>query len=123
MDKEGNPDYSKRIARKRYLSEYKGAKMGNVWTDIGPMQENDEEFMGYSTQKPPELMARIIECSTNPGDLVFDPFCGCASLLTAAEDLKRGWAGCDLSPKAVELLIERIVGPQGHDPLGATSRT
>ena len=109
VDKDGNPDYSKRVRRKRYLSDYKGAKMGNVWTDIGPMQEGDEEFMGYSTQKPPKLMARIIECSTNEGDLVFDPFCGCASLLTAAEDLKRGWAGCDLSPKAVELLIERIV--------------
>ena len=83
--------------------------MGNVWTDIGPMQEGDEEFMNYSTQKPPELMARIIECSTSEGDLVFDPFCGCASLLTAAEDLQRGWAGCDLSPKAVRLLVERIV--------------
>ena len=109
VDKHGNPAYDKRVRRKRYLSQYKGAVMGNVWTDIGPLQESDEEFMGYSTQKPPELMQRIIECSTNEGDLVFDPFCGCASLLTAAEDFSRDWAGCDLSKKAVRLLKERIV--------------
>lgn len=109
LNKDGSPAYEKRIAKKRYLSEYKGAVMGNVWTDIGPLQKGDEEFMNYSTQKPPKLMHRIIECSTDVGDLVFDPFCGCASLLVAAEDLQRRWAGCDVSEKAVDLLIERIV--------------
>ena len=109
INKDGSPAYEKRIRRKRYLSDYKGAVIGNVWTDIGPLQKGDEEFMDYSTQKPPELMHRIIKCSTDKGDLVFDPFCGCASLLVAAEDLQRGWAGCDVSEKAVKLLIERIV--------------
>ena len=109
VNKDGSPAYEKRIARKRYLSDHKGAKLGNVWKDIGPLQEGDEEFMNYSTQKPPGLMHRIIECSTDVGDLVFDPFCGCASLLVAAEDLQRGWAGCDISEKAVDLLVKRIV--------------
>lgn len=109
VDRHGNPAYEKRIRRKHYLSQYKGAVMGNVWIDIGPMQEGEEEFMNYSTQKPPKLMARIIECSTSEGDLVFDPFCGCASMLVAAEDLQRGWAGCDVSEKAVDLLVKRIV--------------
>ena len=109
VDENGDPAYDRRIEKKGYLSKYKGAPIGNVWTDIPPLQEGDEEFMGYSTQKPPDLMARIIKCSTRPGDLVFDPFCGCASLLTAAEDLGRAWAGCDRSPKAVKLLKERIV--------------
>ena len=109
VNKDGSPAHEKRISRKRYLSDHKGSVMGNVWTDIGPMQKGDEEFMNYSTQKPPKLMHRIIRCSTDVGDLVFDPFCGCASLLVAAEDLRRGWAGCDVSEKAVDLLIERIV--------------
>ena len=109
VNTDGSPAFEKRIAKKRYLTEYKGAVMGNVWTDIPPLQEGDPEFMNYSTQKPPELMHRIIECSTRKGDLVFDPFCGCASLLVAAEDLQREWAGCDVSRKAVDMLVKRIV--------------
>ena len=108
VNDDGKPEYDKRIRKKRYLRDYKGAVMGNVWTDIRPLQDGDPEFMKYPTQKPPELMHRIIACSTEEGDLVFDPFCGCASTLVAAEDLQRKWAGCDISDLAVELLIKRI---------------
>lgn len=108
-DRHGNPLYTRRIRKKRYLSDYEGAVIGNVWTDIKPLQKGDPEYMDYPTQKPPELMHRIIECSTDDDNLVFDPFCGCASTLVAAEDLHRKWAGCDISELAVDLLIERIV--------------
>ena len=109
VNRDGSPAHQKRLRKKRYLTEYEGAVMGNIWTDIPPLHPDDPENMKYRTQKPPMLMHRIIKCSTKEGDLVFDPFCGCASLLVAAEDLQRDWAGCDLSPKAVDMLVNRIV--------------
>lgn len=66
------------------------------------------EHTGYPTQKPLALLERIIAASSNPGDLVFDPFCGCATTLVAAARLGRNWIGCDLSEKAVVLLEERL---------------
>ena len=109
VNEDGSPAHKKRIAKKLFLSDYKSTAIGNVWTDIAPLRKGDPEFMNYPTQKPLELMRRIIECSTDQGDMVFDPFCGCASLLVAAEELQRDWAGCDVSHTAVDLLIERVV--------------
>ena len=66
------------------------------------------------TQKPLSLLDRIIRASSNPGDLVFDPFCGCATTLVAAHALgDREWVGIDISPKAAELVVERITELQG----------
>ena len=109
VNKDGSPANKRCISKKNFLSDHKGIEIGNVWTDIARLKRGDSEFMGYPTQKPLELMHRIIECSTDKGDMVFDPFCGCASLLVAAENLQRGWAGCDVSGKAVDLLVERVV--------------
>ena len=109
VNDDGSPAYSKRIRKKHYLTDYKGARMGNVWTDIPPMQEGDPEFMNYPTQKPPKLLERIVSCSTRKGDLVFDPFCGCATTLVAAEVMERQWIGCDSSSHAVDLLVNRLV--------------
>lgn len=109
VNKDGSPANNRRISKKLFLSDHKGTEVGSVWTDITPLTGGDSEFMGYPAQKPLELMHRIIECSTDKGDMVFDPFCGCASFLVAAENLQRDWAGCDVSRKAVDLLVERIV--------------
>ena len=89
-------------ALKRFLSENKGQIPSNIWADIPPAQ--GKERTGYPTQKPRALLDRIIQASSNPGDMVLDPFCGCATTLVAAELRGREWAGIDLSEKAAELV-------------------
>ena len=81
---------------KRYLDESKGALVGDLWTDIKLLQgaQKEEEIL-YQTQKPLALYQRIIKASSNPGDIVFDPFCGCLTTLMAAELENREWVGCD----------------------------
>lgn len=93
---------------KRYLHEHPGIVPGSIWTDIPPVQSHAKERVGYSTQKPLVILDRIIKASSNPGDLVLEPFCGCATALVAAERLKRKWVGIDLSEKAVELVRMRL---------------
>jgi len=70
------------------------------------------QYIGYPTQKPRALLERIIAASSNPGDVVLDPFCGCATACVAAERLDRQWIGIDLSPKAAELVLYRLDGPE-----------
>ena len=89
--------------------------------------ENEPERVGYPTQKPVGLYARMIRSSSNPGDMVLDPFCGCATTLVAAEKLKREWIGIDIWEKAHEIVIERLkkegylAGPDGkHDGIIVT---
>ncbi len=86
--------------------------VGDVW-DIPIISPNGKERLGYPTQKPIALLNRIIEASSNEGAVVFDPFCGCATTLAAADKLNRNWIGIDISPKAVELIIRRIKDQQG----------
>lgn len=102
-----------RIARKHYLSEQPGPKMDDVWTDIAPLQSEGER-LGYPTQKPVSLMERIIRASTNEGDLVLDPFCGCASTIEAANRLNRRWIGIDIAIHA----IKRVAKVRLEDRLG-----
>lgn len=97
---------------KRYLHEHPGIVPGSIWTDIPPVQSHAKERVGYSTQKPLVILDRIIKASSNPGDLVLEPFCGCATALVAAERLKRKWVGIDLSEKAVELVRMRCRQPR-----------
>ncbi len=92
--------------RKRYLHEHPGTVPTNIWTDIKRARGN--ERTGYPTQKPIALLDRIIKASSNEGDTVLDPFCGCATACVAAERLNRRWAGIDLSPKAAQLVKIRI---------------
>ena len=87
--------------------------MGDVWTDISPIQGSSKERTGYPTQKPIALIDRIIKASSNEGDTVLDPFCGCATTLVSAEELRRSWVGIDISPKAAELVIRRVEERQG----------
>ena len=103
----GKPRY------KIYADEYSGEPVGNIWTDIPYLASGDGERTGYPTQKPVALLNRIIEASSNESEVVFDPFCGCATTLVAADRLQRDWIGIDISAKAAELVIERIKDDQG----------
>ena len=83
------------------------------WTGIQQLNRNEKERLGYPTQKPLALLDRIIKASSNEGHVVFDPFCGCATTLVAADRLQRDWIGIDISAKAAELVVERIRDDQG----------
>ena len=100
------PDRGYMPSLKRYLRENQGQLPSNVWTDIKPASR--KERVGYPTQKPLKLLERIIKASTRPGDVVLDPFCGCATTLEAAEKLNRQWVGIDLSSLAVKLVDQRL---------------
>ena len=98
---------------KRYADESKGRPALDNWTDIGALNSQASESTGYPTQKPLTLLDRIIKASSNKGHVVFDPFCGCATTLVAADRLQREWIGVDISAKAAELVVERIRDDQG----------
>jgi DNA modification methylase len=97
-----------RIARKHYLEEQDGPIVGDVWTDIPPLQAASAERLGYPTQKPEALLARLIEAGSLPDSIVLDPFCGCGTTLAVAEKLKRQWIGIDISRQAVEIIKLRM---------------
>ena len=93
---------------KRYLDEQKGKTLNNIWVDIPNLTARNKERIGYPTQKPIALLERIIRASSNPGDMVLDPFCGCATTCIAAERLQRHWIGIDLSSKSFTLAKTRL---------------
>lgn len=105
--KDGTPDYTKRLALKRYISENKGAIVGNIWNDISPVQSKGES-LGYPTQKPLALLERIIQASSKPGDVVLDCYCGCGTTVTAAHKLGRRWIGIDITAVAVAVIKSRL---------------
>lgn len=82
------------------------------WWQIQPIAPSAKERKGYPTQKPLKLLEKIIKASSNPGDIVLDPFCGCATALVAAEALERQWIGIDISPKAEMLVKSRLEDAQ-----------
>ena len=92
---------------KRYLAGNPGQVPSNQWNDIRPIGPRARERTGWRTQKPVALLERIINASSNPGDLVLDPFCGCATACIAAEKLGREWIGIDRLPQAAEVLAAR----------------
>ncbi|MDF3906143.1 DNA methyltransferase [Paracoccus sp. AS002] len=93
---------------KRYLDEMKGLPQSDVWTDILPLNSQAQERLGYPTQKPVALLERIIAASSNPGDVVLDPFCGCGTTLHAAHGLGRRWIGVDVSVQAMTVVSDRL---------------
>ncbi len=97
-----------RIVLKKFLDEQEGIVVGDIWTDISQLRAQDAERLGYPTQKPLALLERIIAASSNPGDLVLDPFCGCGTAIHAAQNLGRAWIGIDITPLAIGLIEQRI---------------
>lgn len=106
-----------RLNRKDFdVVRYPDTTRGNRFTDvfsINFLNPRSAEHTGYPTQKPLALLDRIILSSSNPGDVVFDPFCGCATAMVSADGLDRDWIGVDLSPVAVDLVLKRIRDQQG----------
>lgn len=93
--------------RKNYADELVGQPVQDLWTDI-KMTKSGKERLGYPTQKPLALLERIISASSNPGDLVLDPFCGCGTAVVAAQSLGRHWAGIDITSLSVTLMRQRL---------------
>ena len=107
-DKNGDFDYTKRPRIKRYLSEQQGQLLGDIWTDIQNIQAHSKERIGYPTQKPEELMERIIKMASNEGHIVLDPFAGGGTTIAVADKLNRHWIGIDQSPMAVKVTEFRL---------------
>ena len=95
-------------AYKRYLDEMPGVPLQDLWTDIGNISSRASERTGYATQKPLALYERIIQASSNPGDVVLDIFAGCATTAVAAENLGRQWVACDMAYRSWTMLKRRF---------------
>lgn len=93
---------------KVYLDEKEGKTLQSIWTDIPRIANTSAERLGYPTQKPEALLERIISVSSNEGDLVLDPFCGCETAVHVAEKLKRRWIGIDITHLAISLIEKRL---------------
>lgn len=101
--------------RKAFLDEKLGRLRDDVWTDITVLNSQAAERLGYPTQKPLSLLERIIEASSNPGDIVLDPFCGCGTTVDAAQKLNRSWIGVDITYIAIDLIIKRLQHTYGEE--------
>ena len=97
-----------RIQRKRYLDVHPGESIQNLWDDISPIGPQAQERLGYPTQKPLALLERIIQTSSNPGDVILDPFCGCGTAVAAAQKLGRKWIGIDITHLSIALQKYRL---------------
>ncbi len=102
------PEKGRMPSLKRYLESTKGNACDDVIVDIGKIEATAKERVGYPTQKPLALLDRIIRASSSPGDVVLDPFCGCATACVAADRLERQWIGIDLSSLAAQLVETRM---------------
>jgi DNA modification methylase len=99
---DGMPEY------KRYLDEMPGVPLQDIWTDMTPIVAGTAERLGYPTQKPEALLERIIKSSSNEGDVVLDPFCGCGTAIAVAQRLNRRWIGIDITHLAIGLIKKRL---------------
>jgi len=110
LDQDGRLHYSAsgfpRV--KQYADEREGHAPQDWWDDIASLSSSTAERLGYPTQKPLALLDRIIEASSNPGDLVLDPFCGCGTTVTAAQKLGRRWIGIDITHLSINLMRTRL---------------
>lgn len=93
---------------KRYLDEMPGVAIQNIWTDVEVINNRSKEKLGYPTQKPVSLLERILKVSSNEGDVVLDPFCGCGTTIEAAQLFKREWIGIDITHLAIKVVRDRM---------------
>ena len=118
MDNENRLHYPARpggrLRQKNYLDEAKGVAVQDLWTDISALGGTSPERLGYPTQKPVSLLERIILSSSNEGDVVLDPFCGCGTAVDAAQRTNRKWIGIDVTTLAVDLIDARLRATYGE---------
>jgi len=100
---------------KYYLDDNKGVPVTDFWDDISLISSSSIESLGYQTQKPEALLERIIKASSNPGDVVLDPFCGCGTTVAAAQKLGRSWIGIDITNLAITLMKKRLLDTFGSE--------
>jgi site-specific DNA-methyltransferase (adenine-specific) len=100
---------------KRYLDEMQGVPVQNLWSDLPLLNNRAKESLGYPTQKPEALLERVIAASSNEGDLVLDPFCGCGTTVSVAERMHRRWIGIDITHLAISLIRHRLQTAFGSD--------
>jgi DNA modification methylase len=111
-----NPQYERLYYQKNFFDVKKDAEgrmyrdvlVRDVWDDINALISISKELLGYPTQKPVALLERIVKASSNKGDVVLDPFCGCGTTLIASQRLERRWIGIDVSPTACKLMQKRL---------------
>ena len=117
LDKEGRIRYTRNGVAEyiRYLDEMPGVPLQDVWVDIPPINSQARERLRYPTQKPEALLERIVNASSNEGDVVLDPFCGCGTAIAAAERLNRRWIGIDITHLAITLIRHRLHDTFGND--------
>lgn len=118
-DSEGRLHFPSReggqLRLKMYLDESRGARLQNLWEDIPPLNSQAQERLGFPTQKPVTLLERIVAASSNPGDIVLDPFCGCGTTIAAAQALGRRWIGVDITHLAITLIRHRLRDTFGEE--------
>jgi DNA modification methylase len=110
LDAEGKLHFTRTggIRLKKYLDELPGIPSQALWDDIFPINSQSAERLGYPTQKPLQLLERIVKVSSNENDIVLDPFCGCGTAVHGAEKLKRRWIGIDITHLAITLIEKRL---------------
>ena len=110
LDAEGTLHFTKTggIRIKRYLDENKGTPIQSLWEDIPPLNSQAKERLGYPTQKPEALLERIIQASTNEGDVVLDAYCGCGTTVSVSQKLNRQWIGIDITYQSISLIMKRL---------------
>lgn len=106
----------------KYGKEYryyldKGVLPNDWWADIQAINPSAKERMGYPTQKPEALLERIIQASSNPGDIVLDAYCGCGTTVAVAERLERNWIGIDITYHSISLILKRLSDTYGEQIL------
>ncbi|MBM4433209.1 MAG: site-specific DNA-methyltransferase, partial [Chloroflexi bacterium] len=101
-------ELARKAGTKTYVNVEMGRLAGDVWSDFPSYQPKGAERLGYPTQKPLELLERIIAASSDEGDIVLDPFCGCGTAIVAAHKLKRKWIDIDITHLAINLMKNRL---------------
>ena len=111
IDEKGRKFRDDRAGRRRqYLDETPGRMVSDVWNDVMSFQQasTSKEYLGYPTQKPEALLERIIKASSNEGDIILDPFCGCGTTVAVAQRLNRKWIGIDITYLAIDIIKKRL---------------
>ncbi len=119
LDREGRiywPKKGKYPKLKHYLVGPGGKAVGDLWSDISVIGRTAAERLGYPTQKPRALLDRIVEASSQPGDVILDPFCGCGTAIASAQSLGRMWVGIDITHLAISLIKHRLFTGHGSKP-------
>jgi len=110
-----------RIQRRRFEDELQGKTVQSLWDDIDMISSQAAERLGYPTQKPEALLERIIQASTNPGDVVLDAYCGCGTTIAVAQKLGRSWIGMDITYQSISLILRRLEAQYGKAALADIS--